>query len=123
MASVLVVDDDADTTESTRALLQAWGHQAATARDGRSALALAPSFLPDVALVDVRMPRMDGYEVARRLRATPGLKRAVVVALTGWTEPLRPGDEFDFRLLKPVAPDELKLLLDSVASSLTAGCR
>src|SRR5262245_5809118 len=118
MHRVLVVDDDRDTAESFVMLLSAWGFEAAAANDGASALALAAGFLPEVVFIDLLMPHVDGYQVARGLRALPGLGRVVVVALTGWTGPLEPGDEFDFRLIKPVEPDELKRLFDILAAGV-----
>ena len=111
---VLTVDDDPDTAESFRLLLDAWGHRAIAANVVASAL--AASFLPDVVMLDLLMPGVDGYEVARALRALPGLGRAVVVAVTGWTGPLEPGDEFDLRLTKPVEPDDLRRLLEVCAA-------
>jgi CheY-like chemotaxis protein len=113
---VLVVDDCHDTTQSFRLLLGAWGEEVLTANDGESALALAASSLPDVVLLDLLMPGLDGYEVARGLRALPGLGRVVVVAVTRWSGPLEPGDEFDLRLVKPFEPDDLKRLLEVCAA-------
>jgi CheY-like chemotaxis protein len=112
---VLVVDDVADTAESVSLLLSAWGHEPHVANDGQSAVALAARVRPDVALVDVAMPGMDGFEVARRLRATPGLEKALLVAITGLGREedrrrcLAAG--FDLHLLKPVDPEELERLL------------
>ncbi len=110
---VLVVDDRPDMTDSLAAPLGLWGHESAAANDGATALSLAAGFRPDVALVNVLMPGCDGWEAARGLRALPGLGRLVVVALTGWTGPLQPGRQFDFKLLKPVEPADLRLLLEA----------
>src|SRR5581483_6039462 len=65
---VLVVDDDGDTVDSLSLLVKWWGHDAWTARDGAEALRLAFAYQPDVLLLDIAMPRMSGYDVARRLR-------------------------------------------------------
>jgi len=112
---VLVVDDDPDTAESFRLLLAVWGHEVAAANDGPSALALAESFQPDVALVDIGMPEMDGREVARRLRAIPGLGGALLFAVTGLAPAPALGGDFDLYLLKPVAPEHLHHLLHHLA--------
>jgi two-component system CheB/CheR fusion protein len=119
MARVLVVDDQQETAESFRLLLTAWGHEAADANDGQAALTLAATFRPHVALVDIWMPGMDGYEVARGLRALPGMKTSLLVAVTGLAPEggrLAPDGDFDLCLLKPVEPDDLKRLLDSFSA-------
>lgn len=113
---VLVVDDCRDTTSTLEALLGHWGHQAAVANDGATALSLAASFRPEVALVDLMMPGMRGDEVARALRALPGLGLAAVVALTAWTGAIPAGDPFTCRLVKPVAPGDLRRLLEGFAA-------
>jgi len=118
MHRVLVVDDDPDTAESFRLLFRAWGHRAAAASDGPSALALAEAFRPEVAFIDVMLPGMDGYEVAHGLRVTPGLEHSLLVAVTGLTPGggrAAPHGDFDLYLTKPVEPDELRRLLDSLA--------
>ncbi len=114
MHRVLVVDDDPDTTATFRTLLEGWGHKVAAANDGPSALAQAEAFQPDVALVDIRMDEMGGFELARRLRALPGVGHALLVAVTA-LRGCEPDGVFDLVLLKPVAPDELKRLLDALA--------
>ena len=121
MLRVLAVDDNADAAASMALLLRAWGHDARHATSGEVALELAPAFLPQVALLDMLMPEMDGCELARRLRALPGLERLVLVAITG----LGSGAEFTddgeviflFALLKPVEPAHLKEVL-AVCSAL-----
>jgi two-component system CheB/CheR fusion protein len=122
MLRVLAVDDNADAAASMALLLRgAWGHDARHATSGEVALELAPAFLPQVALLDLLMPEMDGCELARRLRALPGLERLVLVAITG----LGAGAEFIddgeviflFALLKPVEPAHLKEVL-AVCSAL-----
>ncbi len=119
MTRVLVVDDHPDTTESFCRLVAAWGHQAAGAVDGPAALRLAATFRPGVALVDIMMPGMDGHELARRLRALPGMDHALLVAVTGQSPGSgrrAPEGDFDLYLIKPVEPDELRRLLDSLVA-------
>ena len=81
---VLVVDDQHDIAETIAAYLELSGCQVRTAADGLQALALASEFLPDVVLLDIGLPEMDGYEVARRLRALPALASSLLIALTGY---------------------------------------
>ena len=112
---VLVVDDCPDTTESLRILLDLWGHEVRTAHSGAEALGLAPALLPEVILLDIGLPGLDGYEVARRLRRLPGLADAFVIAVTGYSreQDLARAREagFDLALVKPFDPDELRRLL------------
>src|SRR6202035_1696475 len=104
---VLIVDDNVDAAESLAMLLRLWGHEVAVAHDGPGALRAAETQPPEVALLDIGLPGMDGYELARRLRPQPGLERTVLVALTGWgqEEDRRRSQEagFDHHLVKPVA--------------------
>jgi two-component system CheB/CheR fusion protein len=112
---VLVVDDNADQAESLSMLLELLGYEVSVAHDGPSAVSAAASFLPDVALLDIGLPGMTGYDVARRIRAEPALAHVVLVAQTGWSQPedrqrsLEAG--FDHHLVKPVDVDELKRIL------------
>jgi CheY-like chemotaxis protein len=118
---ILVVDDNHDAADSTGMLLLLWGHQARVAYEGEGALAVAREYRPDLCLVDLVMPGMDGYEVARRLRREPGLEGTRVIALTGFDrEPDRKRSReagFDDVLLKPV---EIGALQDLLART-TAG--
>jgi CheY-like chemotaxis protein len=82
----LVVDDSADYTDCLTHLLRLWGHEPAGAYDGPEALAVATRFRPDMVFLDLDLPGMDGYEVARRLRRLPGLGAIALVALTGRRE-------------------------------------
>ena len=111
---VLVVDDNQDSANSLGLLIQVLGHDVRTVYDGPSALALAGSFVPDLVLLDIGMPVMDGFEVARRLRQIPALQKAVLVAQTGWgqEEDRRQAQEagFDHHLVKPVDPNALREL-------------
>ena len=81
---ILVVDDCPDTRASMRLLLQLWGHEVYEAPDGPAALRLARSLVPDVILLDIAMPGMDGCEVARHLRRVPSLDKALLIATTGY---------------------------------------
>ena len=119
MPRALVVDDCRDTANSFCALLRLWGYDARAANDDPAALALAAEFRPDVALVDLLMPGMDGHEVACRLRRLPGLGHALIVEVTGYVHGrgrLWPEGDFDLCLLKPVDPDELRGLLAGLAA-------
>ena len=81
---VLVVDDNEDAAESLAALLRIFGHEVGVAFDGEQALAVAPELKPDLVLLDLGMPRMDGHEVARRMRAAPWGAAIKIVALSGF---------------------------------------
>ncbi len=111
---VLLVDDNVDAVESLAMLLRLWGHEVVTAHDGPQAIQAADSRPPDVALLDIGLPGMDGYELARRLRGKPGGAGLLIVALTGWgqEEDRRRTQEagFDHHLVKPVELDALREL-------------
>jgi signal transduction histidine kinase/DNA-binding response OmpR family regulator len=113
---ILVVDDNVDVVETTTMLLSLSGHQVRSAKDGLQALHLATEFQPDVVLLDIGLPLMDGYEVARRLRQTPQTAGALLIALTGYGQQ---GDRqrgrdagFDGHMLKPVDPHALAKLIN-----------
>ena len=112
---ILVVDDNADSAESLALLLEFWEHEVKTAADGPAALALAPQFRPDVVILDIGLPRMNGYQVARELRELPGLARTMLVALSGYgqDEDRKMSQEAGFahHLMKPVDPDDLAAVL------------
>jgi CheY-like chemotaxis protein len=112
---VLVVDDNADAARSLSLIVALWGHETRVARDGPAALAAAVEFLPDVALLDLGLPHMDGYEVARRLRELPGLGAVVLGAVTGYADEAQrrqcDGAGFAFCFFKPADLGELKALL------------
>lgn len=111
---VLVVDDCRDTTEGFARLLTAWGHDARIAHDGREALDIAGKQHPDVVLLDLGLPGMNGHEVARRLRHD-GCESSLIVVLSGYgddedrRESKRAG--CDLHLIKPVDPLELQRLI------------
>lgn len=114
-ARVLVVDDNRDVAMTLAALLKHQGHAVQLAHDGPAALAMAAECRPDLVLVDIGLPGMDGYEVARKLRALKGLDRAMLAALTGFghEEHRRRSEEagFDCHLVKPLKAEELLALL------------
>ena len=115
-SSVLVVDDNPDITETMTLLLQAWGYRTLSANDGETGLALVEAHWPDVVLMDLGMPRMDGYQLARRIRALPGGKAMTLIAVSGWGQAadLARSREagIDEHLLKPVDPARLREVLE-----------
>jgi len=112
---VLVVDDNVDAAESLAMVLRLEGHDVEVAHSGPSALAAARIRPPEWVLLDIGMPGMDGYEVARTLRVEPGLENVTLVALTGWgQEEDRQRSKqagFDHHLTKPVEPSTLQAVL------------
>ena len=112
---ILVVDDNEDAAVSLSLLLEIWGHVVFTAHDGTSALRLAGELMPDLALLDIGMPGLDGYEVARRIRQAPWGKDIKLVAITGWGQPrdkqLAFEAGFNHHLTKPIDPAHLLGLL------------
>ena len=111
---VLIVDDNVDGADSLASLLSLIGHDARTAHNGPAALGVVADFRPQVVVLDIGMPGMNGYEVARRVRAATGPDCPTLVALTGWgaEEDRRQSREagFDHHLTKPVDPAELARL-------------
>jgi CheY-like chemotaxis protein/two-component sensor histidine kinase len=112
---ILVADDNVDALESLATLLELGGHEVFSAANGALALESAERHLPEVALLDIGMPKLDGYEVARRIRAQPWGRRITLVALTGWgqdSDRRRSGEAgFDSHLVKPLDLDKLTELL------------
>jgi signal transduction histidine kinase len=113
---ILIADDNNDALESLATLLQLSGHEVYTATNGGTALQSAERHLPEVALLDIGMPMLDGYEVAKRIRAQPWGQRITLVALTGWGQDSdrRRSREagFDSHLVKPL---DLETLTDLLA--------
>ena len=113
---VLVVDDSADTADSSAVLLKLWGHDVRVARSGPEAVTVAAEFTPQVALVDLMMPGMNGYEVGRRLsQEQPNIVLIAVTGLAG-EEHRRRWQETGFfiRLVKPADPEQLRQLLEAL---------
>jgi CheY-like chemotaxis protein len=113
-ARVLVVDDSVDSAETLGELLRIWGHDVRLVHDGPAAVAAAREYRPDVILLDIGLPGMDGVEVARQLKAD-GLGGRMLVALTGYGEQADKQRTqqagFSHHLVKPVDPDTLRKLL------------
>lgn len=116
--SILVIDDNQDAADSLHDVLEMHGHDVLAAYDGESAIALVRDKAPQVALVDIGMPHVDGYEVARRVNAMPGAK-PILVAVTGWgsnaDKQLAKEAGFAYHLTKPLDYDSLAALLATVA--------
>jgi CheY-like chemotaxis protein len=121
---IVVADDNQDAAEACATLLELCGHSVAVAFDGREALRLAAGFRPHVMLLDIGMPKLTGYEVARETRAEPWGREVVLIALTGWGQEedrrrtLAAG--FDRHLTKPIDPEEIKKLLQTIAADVAA---
>lgn len=113
---ILVADDNADALESLATLLALRGHEVYRAADGLSALESAQRYQPEIALLDIGMPQLDGYEVARRIRASPWRESMQLVALTGWgqeSDRQRSRESgFNNHLTKPVDHELLTRLPD-----------
>lgn len=113
--TVLVVDDNTDSASSLAELLRHWGFVAIVANDGPAALAAVQEWAPDVALLDLGLPKMDGYELAAHLRFAPGGQDMTVIAVTGRNqiEDIRASRAKGFvaHLVKPVDLDQLASLI------------
>ena len=120
---ILVVDDLADAADSLAILLRILGHEVRTAYDGPAALEAAEQFQPHAILLDIGLPRLDGYQVAQRLRQMPGLQSACLIAVSGYgrdsdvEQAFQAG--FHLHLLKPVTSERLTTLLAELASRLS----
>jgi CheY-like chemotaxis protein len=111
---ILVVDDSVDSAETLAELLKIWGHDVRIAHDGPGAIAAARDYRPEVILLDIGLPGMDGFAVAAQLRKE-GTAGRMLVALTGYSEQ-KDRDRaqqagFDHHLVKPINPDTLQKLL------------
>ena len=116
---VLIVDDDEDTAESLAMLLEASGHHVRMAHDGPAALEAAVAYRPDVVLLDIGLPMLNGFEVAERLRKLEEVQHTVLVAVTGYGQErdrLRTQQAgFDYHLVKPAAFTDVQKILVTVA--------
>jgi CheY-like chemotaxis protein len=119
---VLVVDDNQDSADSLAMLLRMLGHEVATANDGADALAMAGEFRPEVAILDIGLPKLNGYDLAKQIRQQPWGKDVVLVALTGWgpAQHRRRAAEsgFNHHLTKPVEFDVLQQILTAADTCL-----
>lgn len=114
---ILVIEDDEDAREAMRALLELSGHRVDVAEDGVQGLEVVRAVRPELALIDIGLPGIDGREVARQLRAMSEGKKMLLVALTGYgVEPDHDTSDFDAHLVKPVDMEELSAVLDRLSS-------
>jgi CheY-like chemotaxis protein len=117
---ILIVDDNCDSAASLATLLKRSGNETLVAHDGEEAVEAAASQLPDVILLDIGLPKLNGFEACRRIRQFQWAKNVLIIALTGWgqEEDRRKSTEagFDNHLIKPVDHAELMKLLGSRSS-------
>jgi two-component system CheB/CheR fusion protein len=113
--SILVVEDRGDTANSLVLLLEQWGYKPVVVYEGKHAVKIASTFCLDVIFLDIGLPDIDGYEVARQLRRMPELTRTLLVAITGYGQPadIQRCREagIDLHFLKPVDPEIIKKVL------------
>jgi signal transduction histidine kinase len=118
---VLIADDNQDAAATLAMLLQMLGHDVRHVHDGEAAVISAQELMPEIALIDLGMPKLNGYEVCRRIRLLPRGNEVMVVAVTGWGQPddRRRSAEagFDRHLVKPVDPSALTQLIGEVAQA------
>jgi CheY-like chemotaxis protein len=117
---VLLVEDNRDAAETLAELMRLWGSEVEVAHEANAALKAVPHFRPDIVLLDLGLPGIDGYELARRIRSSGHLNEAVLVALTGYSDShhrlhaVEAG--FQHYLTKPVAPEALRRLVSGPTS-------
>jgi two-component system, chemotaxis family, CheB/CheR fusion protein len=118
---VLLIEDNKDAREMLRMMLELAGHVVYEASDGVSGLELLNTERPDVGIIDIGLPRMDGYQVARRIRDLPHGRNMLLLALTGYGSPadVKRSEEhgFDHHLVKPVDPDFLARVIHQTVAS------
>jgi len=124
---ILVVDDNRDSADSLALLLEAMGHEVLVAHDGASALTSAPEFGPDIAILDIGMPGMSGFELVTQLRSLPAFAETALIAHSGYGQEndrrLSKDAGFDFHLTKPATVDQIEEILASVGSLSRHGDR
>jgi CheY-like chemotaxis protein len=112
---ILIVDDNEDSAISLGMMLKIMGHDIRTAHDGLEAVDTTATFLPDVVLLDIGLPKLNGYDACRRMREQPWGERMVIIALSGWgqdDDKLRSKEAgFNFHMVKPLDPAGLEKLL------------
>jgi CheY-like chemotaxis protein len=112
---ILVADDNADAASSLGMLFEMMGHEVCVVHDGVKAVERAATFRPDIILLDIGMPQLNGYDACARIRQQPSSKGTLIVALTGWTQDDKKQRSqevgFDFHLIKPVELPALEKLL------------
>lgn len=117
---ILVVDDNHDSALSLAMMLSIMGHDTRTAHDGESAVQTAETFLPDVVLLDIGLPKLNGYEVAQRIREKAWGESMYLIAVTGWgqDEDRQRSSEvgLNLHMVKPVEPSALEKVLASLAA-------
>jgi CheY-like chemotaxis protein len=128
---VLVADDNRDSAQTLAMVLDVMGHETRLANDGLQAVAIAAEFEPDIVLLDIGMPKLNGYEACRQIRAQPWARDVVMVAVTGWghDEDRRRSKSagFDLHLVKPLDPVEVERMMRDLQplqrpqASLSAG--
>jgi CheY-like chemotaxis protein len=118
---IVAVDDNRDAVDSLAKILRMKGHDVRTGYDGIEAVELAADFRPQVVLLDIGLPRLNGYEVAQRMRKLPGGSKIVLVAVTGWGQDedrkRSEASGFDMHLVKPVDPLALDQLIANIDDS------
>lgn len=118
---VLIVEDNQDARDALKCLLELWGHEVTVASDGATGIQSALTQRPDVALVDLGLPTVDGYEVARQVRSALSASAPLMIALTGYGAPEQRAQAlsagFDLHIVKPVDPDRLANLLEEYAAT------
>ncbi len=117
---MLVADDNTDAADTLAMMLQLLGHDVRIARDGREAVAVADAFRPQIALLDIGMPVMDGLEACRELRSRECGAEMRIIALSGWSQEADKQRSreagFDRHLVKPVAPEVLQEVFRDVTA-------
>lgn len=112
---VLVVDDNKDAADTLALLLTVWGYDVRVAYDGASGLRVADAYRPECLFLDIGLPGLDGFDLARQVRQLPGMTRAKLIALTAYSDEtyVRRAKEagFDYHLVKPAPPSEIERLL------------